>query len=162
MLSCGGDHITVYTRLKSSGWIPEPDTLLPVSYILISFFFFFLKRSASPSIIIILYEDQEFKQVSSCPGSGYPARLDSSQQAVCRQPQVVPRCHGNLCEGLFLILTVQAFQLPPSKGDPTGHCLVLCCRKACLKLDQGHGGDGEACGQSQREELRGRGPRDPG
>lgn len=112
-------------------------------------------------LLLLSSEDQEFKQASSCPGSGYPAPAGLSQQAVCRQPQVFPRCHGNLCEGRILMLAGQAFQPPPSEGDPTGHCLVLCHRKACLKLDQGHGGDGQPCSQNQGEEVLGRAPERP-
>ena len=69
--------------------VPEPDTMPHVRYILISFFFF-LKKSASPSIIVIVYEHQDFKQVSSCPGSSYPAPAGLSQQAVCTGGSALP------------------------------------------------------------------------
>ena len=68
--------------------VPKPDTMPLVSYILISFFF--LEKSASPSIIVIIYEHQDFKQVSSCPGSGYPAPAGLSQQAVCTGGSALP------------------------------------------------------------------------
>lgn len=52
-----------------------------------------------------------------------------------------------------------AFQLLHSKGDPSGHlppaCPVLCQGQACLKLDQGQGGDRELYSQNQGEKLLG-------
>lgn len=75
-----------------------------------------------------------------------PPLLDSPSRL---SAPVVPRCHGNLCEGCILRLAVPAFHLPPSEGDPAGRCPVLCHGKACLNLDQGHGRGGELCNQNQ-------------
>lgn len=87
-----------------------------------------------------------------------PPLLDSPSRL---SAPVVPRCHGNLCEGCILRLVVPAFHLPPSEGDPAGRCPVLCHGKACLNLDQGHSRGGELCNQNQERNPAGGGPERP-
>lgn len=83
-----GDWGASYTGLESSGCSRTRHNASCQVYP--NFFFFFLKKSASPSIIVIVYEHQDFKQVSSCPGSSYPTPAGLSQQAVCTGGSALP------------------------------------------------------------------------
>ena len=59
------------------------------------------------------------------------------------------------------MLAGQAFQPPPSEGDPTGHCLVLCHRKACLKLDKDVVGTGNHAVKTREKKCLGGAPERP-